>query len=553
MKRKVAALCLALVLTLAGSLPAAAADEPAAAAAARLYRSTLSGITVPENAARPVVFFDVCGDALPEMIVLAWVRSTPTLQIWTVRDGRAVKVLERSWVVASAAQYYLFQSDKGRVAELYTNSGSSPDSVLRNRKGRWFVQGNTGDMEVSEEYDYWYRDFRDGTHAFGWAEMNGGSASEAEVLALDRTLTTGGVLLMDLAGNGYQGRSRSDALSTLYRITGAFFDVAAGQFFAQPVEWAVEQGITRGTGTYTFSPASPCTRGEAVTFLWRAAGSPSAAGKAEFSDVKAGKFYADAVAWAVEKGVANGMGDGRFSPDVPCTRGHIVTFLWRANGSPAPKSRAGFSDVPTGQFYTDAVAWAVENGITNGKGDGKFSPNAPCTRGEIVTFLYRARGQTPEPEQSWSDGYRQFVLQHQFLLDKDRDYSIEAGFFPVALVDLDRDGTPELLLGNGHDGRALRAAYCYTYAQGKVAYLGIAPTEAYYDPQDRVGLYGRYSDSATEYWTRYTKEGSSLQTASAGEYPAWTGHPELALLPWSNTDAVQELGWEAFVASQQVE
>ena len=147
--------------------------------------------------------------------------------------------------------------------------------------------------------------------------------------------------------------------------------------------------ITSGTSATEFTPDATCTRAQIVTFLWRAAGCPEPKTGSSFSDVPVGSYYAKAVAWAVERGITTGTGDGRFSPDAGCTRAQAVTFLYRALGKQTDSS-AKFSDVPAGSYYADAVNWAVENNVTNGTGAATFSPNADCTRAQIVTFLYRA-------------------------------------------------------------------------------------------------------------------------------------------------------------------
>ena len=173
-----------------------------------------------------------------------------------------------------------------------------------------------------------------------------------------------------------------------------FTDVPAGSYYEDAVIWAVEKGITTGTDATHFSPDGICTRAQAVTFLWRAAGSPAAKSAVmPFADVKAGSYYYDAVLWAVENGITQGTDDTHFSPDGICTRAQAVTFLWRAAGSPAPRSRTmPFTDVPVGSYYYDAVLWAVENGITKGTSETMFSPDATCSRAQIVTFLWRANG-----------------------------------------------------------------------------------------------------------------------------------------------------------------
>ena len=168
-----------------------------------------------------------------------------------------------------------------------------------------------------------------------------------------------------------------------------FYDVPNNAYYFDAVKWAVENGITGGVGGNLFAPNGDCTRAQIVTFLWRAAGAPAAAA-GSFADVSTGSYYADAVAWAVTNGVTGGTGNGLFSPDAVCTRAQAVTFLWRAAGSPEPRSMSTFTDVPADAYYAKAVAWAVENGITTGTRNGKFSPDDTCTRAQIVTFLFRA-------------------------------------------------------------------------------------------------------------------------------------------------------------------
>ena len=171
--------------------------------------------------------------------------------------------------------------------------------------------------------------------------------------------------------------------------TSPFSDVSTSAYYYEAVKWAQEKGITGGIGNGLFGPNQPCTRAQIVTFLWRAAGSPEPKSMSSFSDVSADSYYAKAVAWAVENGITTGTGDGKFSPDATCTRAQSVTFLFRAIGK-LVDSKAEFSDVLTDSYYANAVAWAVENGVTNGIGDGLFGPGNSCTRAQIVTFLFRA-------------------------------------------------------------------------------------------------------------------------------------------------------------------
>ena len=169
-----------------------------------------------------------------------------------------------------------------------------------------------------------------------------------------------------------------------------FYDVPNGAYFYEAVKWAVKNGITTGVGNDLFAPEQPCTRAQIVTFLWRAGGSPEPKGTAAgMTDVVSGSYYEKAVAWAIENGITTGTTTSTFSPDATCTRGQSVTFLYRALKGTASGS-ANFTDVASDAFYADAINWAVANNVTNGTSNTTFSPNADCTRAEIVTFLYRA-------------------------------------------------------------------------------------------------------------------------------------------------------------------
>ena len=175
-------------------------------------------------------------------------------------------------------------------------------------------------------------------------------------------------------------------------LTSKFEDVSAGVFYFDPVEWAVEKGITTGATATTFNPNGNCQRAQVVTFLWRAAGSPEPTkNENPFTDVKESDFYYKAVLWAVEKGITNGLTADTFGPFALCNRAQVVTFLYRAMGEPeVTATDCAFTDVVEGQFYYDAMLWAVENGITNGISATAFGANSPCNRAQVVTFLYRA-------------------------------------------------------------------------------------------------------------------------------------------------------------------
>ena len=174
--------------------------------------------------------------------------------------------------------------------------------------------------------------------------------------------------------------------------TGVFVDVATGSYYEDAVDWAVENGITKGTDDTHFSPDGICTRAQAVTFLWRAAGSPKPETRAmPFTDVPVGSYYYDAVLWAVENGITNGTSETRFSPNMTCSRAQIVAFLWRSEKSPAAGTANPFADVKSTAYYAGAVLWAVKEDITKGTTNTTFSPDADCTRAQIVTFLWRCK------------------------------------------------------------------------------------------------------------------------------------------------------------------
>ena len=198
--------------------------------------------------------------------------------------------------------------------------------------------------------------------------------------------------------DGYADMSAAEILADLFGDAETqpsqkgFNDVKPGDYFYDAVNWAVEKGITTGTSATTFSPNASCTRAQIVTFLWRASGSPEPKTASNpFTDVAANAYYCKAVLWAVENGITTGTSATTFSPDAPCTRAQGVTFLWRANGSKAASAAASFTDVASDAYYAPAVAWAAEQNVTSGVGNGLFSSDTTCTRAQIVSMLYRLR------------------------------------------------------------------------------------------------------------------------------------------------------------------
>ncbi|MBR2778905.1 MAG: leucine-rich repeat protein [Firmicutes bacterium] len=238
----------------------------------------------------------------------------------------------------------------------------------------WRLAGKPGDSGDASKK--WYED------AVAWAKDLGIQTDDIEMSGI------------------WDSCFRADALRYLYRAYQAgvlqhFFDVPSDAYFNEPVSWAVRQGITKGTSPDTFGPSDSCTRGQAVTFLWRAAGSEPVSGvKNPFKDVKPSDYYYNAVLWAYDNGITNGISDDLFGPGATCSRGQIVTFLWRTMGKPAGSASVNFSDVPEKAYYHGPVQWAVEDGVTNGTSATTFSPDLNCTRAQIATFLFRALNST---------------------------------------------------------------------------------------------------------------------------------------------------------------
>lgn len=208
---------------------------------------------------------------------------------------------------------------------------------------------------------------------------------------LSKLLKTGGYTLADLGFTSYTPYDH--VCCYLADCPGKkFTDMPAGGTWShEAIDWAILNNITTGTSATTFRPDMACSRGQIVTFLWRAAGSPkAAAAEHPFTDVNPGAYYYDAMLWAVEKGITIGSSATTFSPERVCSRAEVVTFLWRASGKPAPEYEENrFHDVEAGSFYEEAVKWAVSKNITHGIGEGTFAPKQSCSRAQVATFLYR--------------------------------------------------------------------------------------------------------------------------------------------------------------------
>ena len=237
----------------------------------------------------------------------------------------------------------------------------------------------SGDVSVREGRDQTFAITPDKGYAVANVKIDGKSIGAVKSYTFENVRRTHTIEVIFMKANGTPQ-------------TGVFVDVATGSYYEDAVDWAVENGITKGTDDTHFSPDGICTRAQAVTFLWRAAGSPKPETRAmPFTDVPVGSYYYDAVLWAVENGITKGTSDTTFSPNMTCSRAQIVAFLWRSEKSPAAGTANPFADVKSTAYYADAVLWAVKENITKGTTSTTFSPNADCTRAQIVTFLWRCK------------------------------------------------------------------------------------------------------------------------------------------------------------------
>ena len=237
----------------------------------------------------------------------------------------------------------------------------------------------SGNVSVREGRDQTFTITPDKGYAVANVKIDGKSIGAAKSYTFENVSRTHTIEVIFMKANGNPQ-------------TGVFVDVATGSYYEDAVDWAVGNGITQGTDDTHFSPDGICTRAQAVTFLWRAAGSPKPETRTmPFTDVPAGSYYYDAVLWAVENGITKGTSDTTFSPNMTCTRAQIVAFLWRSEKSPAAGTANPFADVKSTAYYADAVLWAVKENITKGTTNTTFSPDADCTRAQIVTFLWRCK------------------------------------------------------------------------------------------------------------------------------------------------------------------
>ena len=506
MRKKILSFGLSLALLITVLSSAAFAASPSAADVVKAYKAVIDSTAVwgtnniVGNKNKAVAFYDMDGDTLPEMFIGTEIKGAALtdIQVWTYRNGAAKQAGAIRWGWASVVNN-LYSNCNGGIVSVETGSYGGPYAT-------YYTLNSAGVLVTSNTEN-------------------------------KKPSTDGEIDIMDGAMSKYAAGLYLDGFDR-------FFDVPANQYYAEAVKWAVENEITNGTGTYSFSPDITCTRAQIITLLWRAAGSPLETVSNPFTDIKATDYYYNAAVWASKNGMVRGT---RFDGDTPCTRSSTVTYIWQSKGSPSAET-ASFIDVPTSAAYSQAVAWAVRNGITNGTGNNQFSPDTICSRGQIVTFLYRARNvQTIiNTDTTWSDAYKDFVFTQEFL-SFGQSYA-SGGSYIVALYDMDKDGTPELKIDNGESGRTVQQAYIYTYADGEIVYLGIGPTDAFYDSNGTAGIYGYYRASYNEIFCNlYSKNGLSIDSTSIGTYTDATWPSNLKLLYSSTVDGIRNEGWSVFV------
>ena len=305
-------------------------------------------------------------------------------------DDKGEPLPDDTTVKANTTYKWRFTPDDGNYTtltgevELYHKSSSGGgwyDSyyTIKATAGTGGSISPSGSVSVREGRDQTFTITPDKSYAVSNVKIDGKSIGAVKSYTFENVRRTHTIEVIFMKANGNPQ-------------TGVFVDVATGSYYEDAVDWAVENGITQGTDDTHFSPDGICTRAQAVTFLWRAAGSPKPETRTmPFTDVPAGSYYYDAVLWAVENDITKGTSDTTFSPNMTCTRAQIVAFLWRSEKSPAAGTANPFADVKSTAYYADAVLWAAKKDITRGTTNTTFSPDADCTRSQIVTFLWRCK------------------------------------------------------------------------------------------------------------------------------------------------------------------
>ena len=345
---------------------------------------------------------DLNGDGSDELVLFCLdEQSQAVAEVYTISGGKAVQALSPAPVYAQAGSSEGYVAQATRDGKTYLLTFSSEDAftettIIKTVTVKLYkMRGQTLSLDTQlgcTETTYIGPEGSNAepylVEAETFSVINGERKSYADFETAMESIQLP-MWNLGFTDGGYDDDA-APLKTLLNEVSTGFDDVPATAYYAQPVIWAAENGITTGTSATNFSPSASCTRAQFVTFLWRAKGSPAPEStKNPFTDVKAGAYYYDAVLWAVEQGVTTGTSAAKFSPNATLTRAQTATFLWRLAGSPKPSKSGGFTDVKSTAYYADAVAWAAEHGITTGTSDTTFSPNQTCTRAQTVTFLYR--------------------------------------------------------------------------------------------------------------------------------------------------------------------
>ena len=410
MKKRILSIALAVLMVLA-LLPSAAlaadADEVDYSPYVKLIRILCGEATDVMYGD----FVDFDGDGVSEVVLTYPSYSLKAIEVWTLTtngDGTpGYKDLFRGYYEYSGYNHSddwtaVIENDRGELGlfvhseTVFTSSDPAYEGLINPNvvDKVYFFRDGRFVLDEKATADVWQTVPDKNGNSYYYPDVSTFSLESRGVISGEEYDAWFAQFSDSVAGYAYLSPTEPEdgltALEMLYLLQTGFIDVPTDQYYADPVVWALENGITNGTGDLQFSPEAPCTRGQIVTFLWRANGSPEPKSASNpFVDVKTDDYFYKAVLWAVEQGITNGMDETHFGPDVPCTRAHVVTFLWRSHNKPAAGGNNPFSDVPADEYYTDAVLWAVKNEITNGMDATHFGPDNTCTRGQIVTFLYR--------------------------------------------------------------------------------------------------------------------------------------------------------------------
>ena len=401
MKKRFLGLLLALVLAL-GLLPAAAlaAPEDLSAYVPVLEKAMQAGDYTERYG--EAMFYDLDDQAPREMILVHCPKDEThaVVEVYAIRSGKAESLLSTPLFVMAGANtgtVSVGEYENRPILAAETTSTEPGENTVTVQGGfKCFVMED-GKVKIHESAAYTEMiDVSDKAPEDPVIYDKSDSVIQGEWHSYVDYLDWRHSFVLLATNNGFTGTDWDDDAAPLadaraYCAFG-FWDVPVGSWFAESVRWAAGKDIASGTGQDRFSPNGECTRAQFVTFLWRAKGQPKAKTASKFSDVSSGAYYADAVAWAVSEGVTQGVGSGRFDPNGKLTRAQVVTFLHRLAGAPKAGKAAAFTDVKAGAYYAGAVAWTVEKGVTQGMSKTSFDPGGLCTRAQAVTFLYRQLG-----------------------------------------------------------------------------------------------------------------------------------------------------------------